>query len=240
MESITVHRRILTRNISANTRRTLPRADDQGNWVALTTTVNTAFGSKVVVPGTGVILNDQMDDFSIQPGVANAFKLVGGDANAIAPGKRPCSCMSPTIVLKGDPTDHDRRCGRGAEDHHAGRAVAEQRHRFSRRSRDGDGADRGITSNGPPDELWVEDTFAKESLDSLKAMGLEIECGEADWRDAGDHAAGGWDVSSGRASHACREKRGDIKCTTPNRSTTKRESPSPPRSGFARWNHLPL
>jgi gamma-glutamyltranspeptidase/glutathione hydrolase len=75
-------------------------ADAEGNWVALTTTVNTAFGSKVIIPGTGVILNNQMDDFSIQPGVPNNFKLIGAEANAVAPLKRPLSSMSPTIVLK--------------------------------------------------------------------------------------------------------------------------------------------
>jgi gamma-glutamyltranspeptidase/glutathione hydrolase len=73
-------------------------ADAEGNWIALTQTVNTSFGSKVIVPGTGVILNNQMDDFVIQPGVPNYFGLVGSDANAIAPGKRPLSSMSPTIV----------------------------------------------------------------------------------------------------------------------------------------------
>ena len=78
----------------------LSAADAEGNWVALTQTVNTAFGSKVIVPGTGVILNDEMDDFAVAPGVPNAFKLVGAEANAIAPGKRPLSSMSPTIVLK--------------------------------------------------------------------------------------------------------------------------------------------
>ncbi len=75
-------------------------ADAAGNWVALTTTVNTTFGSKVVVPGTGVVLNNQMDDFSISPGLPNAYGLVGAEANAIAPGKRPLSSMSPTIVLR--------------------------------------------------------------------------------------------------------------------------------------------
>jgi gamma-glutamyltranspeptidase/glutathione hydrolase len=75
-------------------------ADKDGNWVAITTTLNTSFGSKVVIPTTGVLLNNQMDDFSIQPGVPNAFGLVGNEANAIAPGKRPLSSMSPTIVLK--------------------------------------------------------------------------------------------------------------------------------------------
>lgn len=77
-------------------------ADDQGNWVACTATVNTTFGSKVVIPGTGVVMNNQMDDFSVQPGVANYFGLIGAEANAIAPGKRPLSSMSPTIVLKQD------------------------------------------------------------------------------------------------------------------------------------------
>jgi gamma-glutamyltranspeptidase/glutathione hydrolase len=75
-------------------------ADAEGNWVACTATVNTGFGSKVVIPGTGVIMNDEMDDFSIQPGVKNYFGLVGAEANAVAPGKRPLSSMSPTIVLK--------------------------------------------------------------------------------------------------------------------------------------------
>jgi gamma-glutamyltranspeptidase/glutathione hydrolase len=75
-------------------------ADAEGNWVAMTATINTTFGSKVVIPGTGVVLNNQMDDFSMQPGVANHFGLVGAEANAIAPGKRPLSSMCPSIVLK--------------------------------------------------------------------------------------------------------------------------------------------
>lgn len=76
-------------------------ADAEGNWVAITTTLNTSFGSKVIVPGTGVLLNNQMDDFSAAPGVPNAFGLIGAEANAIAPGKQPLSSMSPTIVMKG-------------------------------------------------------------------------------------------------------------------------------------------
>ncbi|HSI15490.1 MAG TPA: gamma-glutamyltransferase [Chthoniobacter sp.] len=75
-------------------------ADAEGNWVACTQTINTTFGSKVIVPGTGIFLNDQMDDFSAQPGTPNAFGLVGAEANAVAPGKRPLSSMSPTIVLR--------------------------------------------------------------------------------------------------------------------------------------------
>jgi gamma-glutamyltranspeptidase / glutathione hydrolase len=79
-------------------------ADAEGNWVACTATINTTFGSKVVIPGTGVVMNNQMDDFSIEPGVPNFFGLIGAEANAVAPGKRPLSSMSPTIVLKdGEP-----------------------------------------------------------------------------------------------------------------------------------------
>ena len=75
-------------------------ADLAGNWVAITSTVNTSFGSKVVIPGTGVMLNNQMDDFSAQVGAANAFGLVGSAANAVQAGKRPLSSMSPTLVFK--------------------------------------------------------------------------------------------------------------------------------------------
>jgi gamma-glutamyltranspeptidase/glutathione hydrolase len=75
-------------------------ADAAGIWVACTATLNTSFGSKAVVPGTGVLLNNQMDDFAIAPGTTNYFGLVGGDANAVAPGKRPLSSMSPTFVLQ--------------------------------------------------------------------------------------------------------------------------------------------
>lgn len=77
-------------------------ADSAGYWVAITGTVNTSFGSKVIVPGTGIVLNNEMDDFSSQPGVPNAFGLIGAENNAVAPGKRPLSSMSPTIVLGAD------------------------------------------------------------------------------------------------------------------------------------------
>jgi len=73
--------------------------DADGNAVALTTTINTAFGSMVMAPRSGVVLNNEMDDFAAQPGVPNVFGLIGAEANAVAPGKRPLSSMSPTIVL---------------------------------------------------------------------------------------------------------------------------------------------
>ena len=74
--------------------------DKEGNAVAVTTTLNGLYGSKVVVSGAGFFLNNEMDDFSIKPGVPNMFGAVGGEANKIEPGKRMLSSMTPTIVLK--------------------------------------------------------------------------------------------------------------------------------------------
>jgi gamma-glutamyltranspeptidase/glutathione hydrolase len=72
--------------------------DREGNRVAATLSINYPFGSAFVPPGTGVLLNDEMDDFSARPGVPNAYGLVGGEANAIAPGKRMLSSMTPTFA----------------------------------------------------------------------------------------------------------------------------------------------
>lgn len=74
--------------------------DKEGNAVSVTYTLNGSYGSKTVVGGAGFFLNNEMDDFSIKPGVANMYGAVGGEANAIAPGKRMLSSMTPTIVLK--------------------------------------------------------------------------------------------------------------------------------------------
>nr|ART37659.1 E450 [uncultured bacterium] len=76
--------------------------DTQGNVVSATLSVNIPFGSGFVPPGTGILLNDEMDDFSAKPGNPNAYHLVGSEANAIAPGKRPLSSMTPTILRRGD------------------------------------------------------------------------------------------------------------------------------------------
>ena len=74
--------------------------DKDGNVVALTTTINTVFGAKVSVPALGIILNDEMDDFAVAPGVPNAYHLEGELANQVRPGKRPLSSMTPMIVTK--------------------------------------------------------------------------------------------------------------------------------------------
>jgi gamma-glutamyltranspeptidase/glutathione hydrolase len=74
--------------------------DAEGNAVAVTTTLNDSFGSRVTAEGLGFLLNDEMDDFASKQGVPNAYGLIQGPANAIGPGKRPLSAMTPTIVLK--------------------------------------------------------------------------------------------------------------------------------------------
>jgi gamma-glutamyltranspeptidase/glutathione hydrolase len=70
------------------------------NAASVNQTVNLTFGAGITVPGTGVVLNDEMDDFSATAGAPNAFGLVGGEGNAIEPGKRPLSSMAPTIVVR--------------------------------------------------------------------------------------------------------------------------------------------
>ncbi|MGK9165259.1 gamma-glutamyltransferase [Inquilinus limosus] len=74
--------------------------DKDGNAVSVTYTINGLFGAGVIAPGTGFLLNDEMDDFTVKPGVPNLFGLVQGEANAIAPGKRPLSSMAPTLVTR--------------------------------------------------------------------------------------------------------------------------------------------
>jgi gamma-glutamyltranspeptidase/glutathione hydrolase len=74
--------------------------DDEGNAVSNTYTLNLGFGSSFVVPGVGVLLNNEMDDFAVKPGTANVFGLVQGEQNKIEPGKRMLSSMTPTIVVE--------------------------------------------------------------------------------------------------------------------------------------------
>jgi gamma-glutamyltranspeptidase/glutathione hydrolase len=72
--------------------------DAKGNMVAITTTLNDTYGNKTIVAGAGFLLNNEMDDFSIKPGVPNMYGAIGGEANAIQPGKRMLSSMTPTLV----------------------------------------------------------------------------------------------------------------------------------------------
>lgn len=148
-------------------------ADAEGNWVALNQTINTAFGSKVVIPGTGVLMNDEMDDFAVQPGVPNAFKLVGAEANAVAAGKRPLSSMSPTIVIKdGKPVIVTGAAG--------GPTIITQALLLLTHIID-DGmlpaealAEPRFHHQWNPDELKIEKKFGKETLERVKGFGHKV------------------------------------------------------------------
>lgn len=149
-------------------------ADAEGNWVALTATVNTSFGSKVVVPGTGIVLNNEMDDFSAQPGVPNAFGLVGADANAVAPGKRPLSSMSPTIVLRdGKPVLTVGAAG--------GPKIITQVLQAVVRYIDGElplercVGDARLHHQWKPNQVFVEQAFGTMRQESLRARGHAVE-----------------------------------------------------------------
>ena len=74
--------------------------DSYGNVVSNTYTLNFSYGSGIVIPGTGMLINNEMDDFSSKPGVPNGYGLLGSEANAIEGNKRPLSSMTPTIIFK--------------------------------------------------------------------------------------------------------------------------------------------
>jgi gamma-glutamyltranspeptidase/glutathione hydrolase len=148
-------------------------ADGDGDVVALTTTINTPFGAKVMEPKLGILLNDEMDDFAVGEGVPNAYRLAGVDANRIAPGKRPLSSMAPMIVTKigkpvmatggsGGPTIItgvlqvtlnilELRLG-------AGEAVAAPR----------------VHEQGSPDVVIVEDAMPEATRKALAEMGYKL------------------------------------------------------------------
>ncbi len=150
-------------------------ADRAGNIVAITATVNTTFGSKVIVPGTGLVLNNEMDDFSIEPGVRNAFGLIGGQANEVAARKRPLSSMSPTIVLD---ADQKFRLTTGAA---GGPTIISQvllnvlrTLEFGENLATAIAAPR-IHQQWSPDELRCEKTLPQEVLDDLSSRGHQLK-----------------------------------------------------------------
>lgn len=150
-------------------------ADAEGNWVAITATVNTAFGSKVVVPGTGVVLNDEMDDFSIMPGVPNAFGLVGAKNNAVAPGKRPLSSMSPTIVLDAEKQPILTVGAAGGPKIITAVILAIVRYLDFQQSLAEAIGDPRFHHQWRPNTVQVEKTLAPEIVDGLRQRGHAIE-----------------------------------------------------------------
>jgi gamma-glutamyltranspeptidase / glutathione hydrolase len=149
-------------------------ADRYGNVVDVTTTVNTTFGAKLMVPALGLVLNDEMDDFGVAPGVPNAFRLAGEKNNEVAPGKRPLSSMSPLIALKdgrpvlvaggaGGPTivSGVTQLALDVLTFHLtpGAALNEPR----------------VHDQADPDMVFVEESMPARTMDQLRRMGYQLK-----------------------------------------------------------------
>jgi gamma-glutamyltranspeptidase / glutathione hydrolase len=163
--------------------------DSAGNAVAVTTTLNDSFGSRVTADGLGFLLNDEMDDFSSKPGVPNLYGLIQGPANSIGPAKRPLSAMTPTIVLKGGKLflvlgspggsriiTTVANILMGVIDYHMNIQEAVNAPRFH--------------NQWLPDVVNVEESFSPAVVDSLAEMGHRVERGvtvggewEGSWSD---------------------------------------------------------
>ena len=149
-------------------------ADSDGWWVACTATVNTTFGSGVVIPGTGIVMNNEMDDFSAQPGAPNVFGLTGAEANAVAPGKRPLSSMSPTIVLRdGKPICTIGAAGGPTSITQVVRAII-QVVDFAKSPAEALDQAR-FHHQWKPDRLLVEKALGQTTIDALRAKGHTVE-----------------------------------------------------------------
>ncbi len=172
-------------------------ADTEGNWVACTASLNTSFGSKVVVPGTGILLNNHMDDFSAQPGVPNFFGLVGAEANAIEARKRPLSSMSPTLVLKdGRPILSVGAAGGPTIISQTLLAILRTID-FGKAPREALAAPR-LHHQWKPDELHVEKAWGPAVIEGLRRRGhtvvVDASLGAA--QAVGRDAAGRWSASA--------------------------------------------
>ncbi|MGN6491667.1 MAG: gamma-glutamyltransferase [Agriterribacter sp.] len=181
-------------------------ADKWGNVVAVTTTLNDSYGSRTVVSGAGFLLNDEMDDFSVKPGVPNMYGALGTEANAIAPGKRMLSSMTPTIVLKdGLPFVVAGTPGGTTIPTSVFQSIVNV-------------IDFGLSVedavNKPkfhhqwlPDEIFVEKDFPQPVADSLRAMGYTVttrgDIGRTEMIKIERNNNGGFTL------HAVADKRGD-------------------------------
>ncbi len=149
--------------------------DDKGNTVAMTVTLNGSYGSGIVSDKFGIVMNNEMDDFTTRPGEANQFGLIQGQSNSVAPGKRPISSMSPTIVEKDGRTVLSLGAPGGPR---IISAVLQVLYRSLQQGLDIDQAIQAprIHHQFLPDILYVDATrFAPETLDGLKSKGHVIE-----------------------------------------------------------------
>ena len=154
--------------------------DAEGNAVAVTTTLNDSFGSRVTAGSLGFLLNDEMDDFTIKEGVPNYYGLIQGPANSIAPGKRPLSSMTPTIVVQ----DGKLRFVLGSPG--GARIITTVANIFLSAAEGGLNIQQAVDAprfhhQYIPDKLYLEPGFAPETLAGLKALGYEIEIKDGHW-----------------------------------------------------------
>ncbi len=148
--------------------------DADGNAVALTTTVNGYFGSNILTPESGVVLNDQMDDFSLRAGVPNMFGLVQSDYNLVGPGKRPLSSMSPTLILQGDRVVGCAGGSGGPRIISNTLQVILDHFVYGMDARAAVGAPR-IHHQWVPEKLIVEDGIPADVLENLRRLGYHVE-----------------------------------------------------------------
>jgi gamma-glutamyltranspeptidase / glutathione hydrolase len=154
--------------------------DAEGNAVAVTTTLNDLFGSRVTAGSLGFLLNDEMDDFTAKEGVPNYYGLMQGPANAIAPGKRPLSSMTPTIVIE----DGKLRFALGSPG--GARIITTVANIFLSASEGGLNIQQAVDAprfhhQYLPDKLYLEPGFTPETLDGLRALGYDIEIKDGHW-----------------------------------------------------------
>ncbi len=171
---------------TAGTRRESPDTthysvvDDEGNAVSVTTTLNNSFGSQVTSPSLGFLLNDEMDDFASKMGVPNMFGLIQGPANAIAPGKRPLSSMTPTIVLENGKLRYVLGSPGGA------RIITTVGNIFLSAAEGGLNIQEAVDAprfhhQDLPDKLFLEPGFDPNVLAKLKAMNYALAIRDGHW-----------------------------------------------------------
>ena len=148
--------------------------DSEGNAVALTTTINLEFGAHLVAGRTGVLLNNEMDDFSLTPGLPDAFGLVAGGGNLLAPGKRPLSSMSPTIVVGDDGVEMVLGAAGGPMIISSTIQVLLDTLLFGMKVETAEAAPR-IHHQWSPDVLRYEPSLPVSVVDSLRAKGHHLE-----------------------------------------------------------------
>ncbi len=147
--------------------------DEEGNAVSVTTTLNDTFGSHVTAGSLGFLLNDEMDDFASKMGVPNMFGLIQGPANAIAPGKRPLSSMTPTIVLEDGKLRYVLGSPGGA------RIITTVANIFLSAAEGGLNIQQAVDAprfhhQYQPDKLYLEPGFSEDTLTDLRAMGYTL------------------------------------------------------------------